>query len=191
MKTSLTVSMEYLYSCHLFSVGHHIAHMDISNVFFQAEARHNISESCRISKGAFALQWCICLHESIKYKNSRICLVALRTLTGLTAPSGFNRAPHAAHSPRPQGSPRVVPQQGRSPARHSPARPWVPELGSAAGPCLGLASAHSHPQGSAPWPWLGLPLVPPACPATLSCRALPCHPAELQQEPQPMCLSSL
>ena len=66
MKTSLTVSMECLYSCHLFSVGHlghHIAHMDISNVFFQAEARNNINEGCQIGRGAFALHYCICLYE--------------------------------------------------------------------------------------------------------------------------------
>lgn len=56
MKTSLTVSMECLYSCHLFSVGHlgHlIAHMDISNIFFRAEARNNIIEGCQIQQRGF------------------------------------------------------------------------------------------------------------------------------------------
>lgn len=50
MKTSLTVAMEGLYSCCLFPVGHlghYVAHMDISNVFFQVEARNNNNEGCQ------------------------------------------------------------------------------------------------------------------------------------------------
>lgn len=88
MKTSLTVSMECSYSCHLFSVGHlghRIAQMDISHVFFQAEARNSINEGCQICRGAFSFQYCICLYERVKHKNSRICIMSLRTLMGLTA----------------------------------------------------------------------------------------------------------
>lgn len=42
---------------------------------------------------ASAPQYCVCLYERVKRNNSRICVMPLRTLTGLTAPAQLSPGP--------------------------------------------------------------------------------------------------
>lgn len=102
--------------------------------FFQAEPRNNTNKGYQTCREAFVLQSSICLYERGKHKNSRICVMTARTLTGLTAPAWLPPGPPPpclwlrtpCQPPGPSAPAPAMPQQSSSPAAHSPAQPWAP-----------------------------------------------------------------